>query len=85
MRNKLDWAQILDQYKDEWVELIDYKWDMAEPSPSEGVVRTHSSNRKEFNRLISEDPADDSAVVFAGKVELPENTYLHANLRIAQR
>ena len=85
MTKKLTWLEILESYKDEWVELVDYKWDLSEPTPAEGVVRVHSADRNKFNQMISEDPAADSAVIFAGKISLPENTYLHANLRVSQK
>ena len=85
MSKKLAWPEILETYHNEWVELVDYDWDLAEPSPKSGVVRVHSANRKEFNELILNDPPIDSAILFAGKIELPESSYLHANLRVAQK
>ena len=85
MTNKLSWDEILATFRDEWVELIDYNWDLSEPNPSNGVVKTHSKNREDFNRMILEDPSVDSAVIFAGRIKLPENSYLHSNLRIARK
>jgi hypothetical protein len=85
MTKKLSWNEILGTYHNEWVELVDYVWDLSDPNPSEGVVKAHSADRKEFNLLLLQNPAADSAVLFAGKVNLPENSYLHANLRVAQK
>ena len=36
---KLSWKEIREKFDQEWVELIDYDWDMTEPDPSAGVVR----------------------------------------------
>ena len=79
MSEKLTWEQIEERYKGEWVELVDYEWDETEPDPRSGVVRTHSSNRKEFDHLIRQNPPDDSALVFVGKIVLPEGITISSN------
>ncbi len=77
---KLSWDQIEEQFDQEWVELVDYDWDMTQPDPSAGVVRVHSKDRREFDRLMLQDPPEDSAILFVGDLRLPENTFLSVNL-----
>lgn len=82
MANKLTWQQIKQQYDGEWVELIDFEWDMTEPDPSSGVVRVHAKDRKEFHRLAMQDPPAESAVVYVGPILMAkENMVFNANQR----
>lgn len=81
MPEKLNWEEIQKRFDQEWVELIDYEWDDTKPYPSGGVVRVHASNRKEFDRLILQDPPEDSAFVFVGKRKRPEHVVLNLNVR----
>ncbi len=80
MSEKLNWQQIEEQYHNEWVELIDCDWDMTEENPQAGIVRIHSRDRKEFDKLLLQDPPKDSAIVYVGKVKLPEGMIFNANL-----
>lgn len=69
MNKKLTWDEIKQQYDGQWVELIDFDWDEAEPDPQAGVVRCHSKDRKEFHRLILQDPVPaEAALVYVGEI-----------------
>jgi len=78
---KLSWEEIKQRFDREWVELVDYEWEDTKLYPSSGVVRVHAKNRKEFDRLILQNPPEDSALVFVGKRKRPENVVLNLNLR----
>jgi hypothetical protein len=65
---RLTWDEIRRRYDGEWVELVDYVWDEGEPYPVEGMVRTHSPSRKEFNRLVLERPPAGAARLFVGDI-----------------
>ena len=80
MSKKLTWQEIEERYRGEWVELIDYEWDLAEINPLAGVVRVHSKNRKEFDKLLLQDRPKDSAVIYIGKLNIPEGMTFSANL-----
>ncbi|MCC6220948.1 MAG: hypothetical protein IT291_06885 [Deltaproteobacteria bacterium] len=80
MGKKLTWDEIIKQYYGEWVELVDYEWDETEPDPKAGVVRIHSKNRKEFEGLVRTAPPEDSALVFVGKIVVPEGMTISSNL-----
>lgn len=73
---KLNWNQIELLYDKEWVELVDYDWRDEDEYPSSGIVRVHSKSRKEFDKLINQDPPESSALVFVGKVERPKHSFL---------
>jgi hypothetical protein len=79
MSQKLSWDEITALHHDEWVELVDYEWDETEPDPKSGVVRVHSKDPKEFERLIKNNPPQDSALLFVGKINLPEGITLNSN------
>jgi hypothetical protein len=79
MGEKLSWDQISKAYDSEWVELIDYQWDESSPYPSSGVVRVHSKNRGEFEKLASEESPLDSAYIFIGKRLASESHVLAYN------
>jgi hypothetical protein len=70
---RLTWDQIKQRYKGEWVELVDYDWPDNVPWPKAGVVRIHSSNRKEFWRLANAATPipQDSASLFVGPPDPP--------------
>ncbi len=76
---KLTWREITERYPDEWVELVDYDWDETEPDPHAGVVRAHSKDRKEFESLICRDSPRDSALLFVGKISIPEGMTISSN------
>ncbi len=80
MSKRLTWEQIREQYDGEWVELVDYEWDETEPDPTAGVVRVHSKKRKEFEDLVRNSPPEDSALVFVGKIIIPEGMTISSNL-----
>ena len=48
MLARLPWQKIVEAYCGEWVELIQYRWDLDAPFPKWGVVRNHHSNRSEL-------------------------------------
>jgi hypothetical protein len=80
MSKKLSWNEIQKQYDGEWIELVDYDWDETEPDPEAGVVRVHSKNRKEFEDLVRKAPPEDSALLFVGKIVVPEGMTISSNL-----
>ncbi len=84
MNNKLSWSEIEKLYDREWVQLVDYDWPEEEAYPHAGVVRVHAKSRKEFDKLLLEDPPSDSALVFVGEREIPPNVILSANLHRLQ-
>lgn len=67
MCDLLSWDEIRQRYPNEWVELINYKWDDGLLDPVCGIVRVHSNNRGEFNKLLLVDPPLDSAIVYTGE------------------
>jgi hypothetical protein len=71
MAEKLMWQEIEAQYDQNWVELIDYKWNDSEPYPRAGIVRSHAPTRKELSEQVRADPVDDSAVLFVGEWNIP--------------
>ena len=79
MNEKLSWEEINRRYPNEWVELVDYEWDEADPDPKSGVVRVHSKDSKEFEEMIKRDSPSDSALVFVGKIMLPHGMSISSN------
>lgn len=80
MGEKLTWSEIKSQYPDEWVELIECDWDDFEVDPRSGIVRDHAKKRKELHERIMKKPVDDSAIVYTGKMKIPEGSIFSANL-----
>lgn len=77
---KLPWEEIKKRFTHEWVQLIDYSWDETKPDPSSGVVRLHSSSRKEFDKLLRQGPPQkDSAIVYVGHLRFPKGAIFNAN------
>ena len=76
MTESLTWDEIKEQYDRQWVELVQYDWPEGKPYPNSGVVRVHSSNRKEFYQLAKSESPRDSAILFVGKPDVPPNTIL---------
>lgn len=76
---KLLWEQINRLFKGEWVELVDYEWDETEPEPKSGVVRVHSSDHREFERLILVNPPIHSALIFVGDLSIPSGMTISSN------
>jgi hypothetical protein len=85
MAKKLTWEEIKQDFDKQWVELIDYDWQETEPYPNSGVVRVHSGNRKEFDKMILQDPPAHSAIIFVGQRKRPDNVILSSNLRSWER
>ena len=69
--NRLSWDEITKSFDQEWVELVDYDWPENAAYPRAGVVRVHAKARREFDRLINQDPPPDSALIFVGN-RLPD-------------
>ena len=81
MSEKLTWDEIKELYRDEWVELVDFEWDMAEPYPKCGIVRFHNNDKKELKRILQgSDRPKEAALVFTGDKLLPEGHIFSANL-----
>jgi len=80
MGEKLSWDEIKKRYDQQWVELIDYDWPDEDAQPKSGSVRVHAQSRKEFDRLINEDPPADSALVFVGQRTPEVGVVYSANL-----
>ena len=68
MENKrLTWDEIRAEFDQEWVLLDDCDWPEENIDPKAGLVRFHSKDRTEFDRLLSTlAPGFDSAIVFVG-------------------
>jgi hypothetical protein len=49
---RLPWTKIRDLYSNEWIELVDYRWDWNRHSPLWGVVRNHASSKPELLKRI---------------------------------
>lgn len=64
---KLSWDEIVRQYNQEWVELIDYDWPDTAAYPTSGIVRVHAKTRFEFDNLADIDPPFNSAYIFVGQ------------------
>lgn len=79
MEQKLSWEQIAQQYKGQWVELVDYEWQDGEPYPTAGAVRVHDADRKQFYRQANQNRPLDSAILFVGDLNLPLGV-VHNNL-----
>ena len=80
MTEKLSWDEIKRLYSDQWVELVDFEWDEFEPDPRGGIVRHSAKSRKEVHTQYMKDPIDNSAIVYTGKMKVPEGTVFSANL-----
>lgn len=80
MPEKLSWNEIKERYPEQWVELIDFDWDEFEPDPRNGIVRHNAKQRKEIHAQFMNDPVDDSAIVFTGKMKIQEGAVFSANL-----
>lgn len=76
MAEKLTWEEIEKLYNQEWVELVNFDWPEGDINPLSGVVRVHAKTRKIFDELVAKEPAMDSAFVFAGKPNIPDNVIL---------
>ena len=80
MNKKLTWNEIRDQYRDEWVQLIDVDWDLSNPDPQAGVVRVHHKDKKEFKKLLAHgEKPQRAALVFTGEL-FPADAIYSANL-----
>lgn len=80
MDKKISWAEIEKLYDQEWIELVDYDWDLALPYPSAGVVRVHSPDRAEFKKFALTNPPEDSAFLFVGEPLSEEGVVYNLNL-----
>ena len=80
MTEKLSWEDIEKLHDQEWVELVDYEWDLSEPNPQKGVVRAHAKSRKELSDFIKSHPQVDSAILFVGNTDAPSDLRFNANL-----
>ena len=80
MNERLSWSEIRNRYDGEWIELVDFDWDDSEPDPTAGVIRVHSKDRKEFDKLISQGREKESAILYVGKLlDFPEGHFFNAN------
>lgn len=78
MKKKLNWAQIVDLYPGEWVQLTDYQWNDFEAHPKSGVVRLHSASKRYFNKLILKHPrAKNSALVLVPGLQPDDSLCLY--------
>ncbi|MBN1115139.1 MAG: hypothetical protein JXA66_07345 [Oligoflexia bacterium] len=68
MAGRLTWEEIKQQYPDQWVMLINYKFNNKKIFPSEGEVVAHARTRKEFSELMMKDPATDFSVRYTGQI-----------------
>ena len=80
MAKKLTWKEIKEFYPDQWVELTDCEWNDFEPDPRSGVVRHNAKGRKEIHTQYMNDPIDNSAIVYTGKMKMREGAVFSANL-----
>lgn len=80
MRKRLSWNEIREQFDRQWVELVDYDWPEGKPFPKSGVVRVHSSDRREFYRIARNEAPVDSAILFVGKPNIPPDTVLCSSI-----
>lgn len=80
MEKKLTWKEIKEFYPDQWVELTDCEWNDFEPDPRSGIVRHSAKGRKEIHAKYMNDPVDNSAIVYTGKMKMPAGTVFSANL-----
>lgn len=80
MTERLTWEEIRKRYPDQWVELVDFEWDEFEPDPRSGVVRLSAKKRKDIHSQYMKDPVDISAIIYTGKMKIPEGMVFSANL-----
>lgn len=80
MDKRLSWEEIEQEFDGEWVQLVDFDWDMTEPNLKAGVVRFHAKGRKELSSFIKGNAPRDSAIFYVGKISLPTNTVFNASL-----
>ena len=80
MAQKFTWEQIKKDFNGEWIQLVDYEWDRGEADPQAGVVRIHSTDKKEFHRLLKANPVSESAILYVGEMFHSDvNTIFNAN------
>ena len=81
MSEKLSWEEIKQRFDREWVELVNYEWSDPEEYPQAGVVRVHAKTRAVFNEAVAKLPPADSAILFVGKTQIPDDIVFNAGLR----
>lgn len=62
-QERLDWIDLKTKFGDQWVEMIDFEWDWDKSFPAWAVIRHHSSDRDNLNRLIEVSGEIEGAVV----------------------
>jgi hypothetical protein len=64
MKEKLTWKEIEERYWHQWVQLVDFDWPDTEPWPLTAVVRVHSADKREFNKLAAKDRPNSTARLY---------------------
>ncbi len=68
MKEKLTWEEIEECYWHQWVQLVDFDWPETEPWPLTAVVRVHSPDKREFNKLAAHDRPQSTARLYVGGI-----------------
>lgn len=48
MSHRLSWNIVKEHFRDQWIELADYRWDWEAPYPAWVVVKNHAADREEL-------------------------------------
>jgi|GEM_PF-2956550 len=48
MSHRLSWNIVKEHFRDQWIELADYRWDWEAPYPAWVVVKNHAADRAEL-------------------------------------
>ena len=67
MSKRRSWSEIKDNFKNQWVELVDCQWDPERPHPESACVR-HSDPRRHtlVSKVARSGKLSDSAILYLG-------------------
>lgn len=70
MSKRLTWKQIKQEFRGQWVELVECDWDWGQPCPRAAVVRHSAANRSDLVAEIENaDSCEGSMILFIGHAQ----------------
>lgn len=70
LSSKLPWSNIRNQFRGQWVELVDFDWDWDKHRPTTAAVRHHAADRGSLRSLINQTGSiENSVVMYMGAVD----------------
>jgi len=76
MSHRLSWNIVKEHFRDQWIELADYRWDWEAPYPAWVVVKNHAADREELLSMGSDKSSAglSSAPLSLDRIESAANT-----------